>query len=142
MEKTIHLLNDICKNTEMGADGIKLVKKRCKNPAMHTALEHQLDEYGAIYSQASMLLGRLGETPKRIPAAAKIAAHLSTTAKGLRGMSTTKIAEMMVQGNTMGVIQITRQANRCRGCHPDAAHLAAKLVETEERNVDDMKRFL
>ncbi len=142
MDKTIHLLNDICKNTEMGADGIKLMQKRCKSAALHAALQHQLDEYGAIYSQASRQLGELGETPKRIPAAAKIASHLSMTAKGLRGMTSSDIAEMMVQGSTMGVIQITRQSRLCRGCDREAAELAARLSATEERNIDDMKRFL
>ena len=142
MDKTIHLLNDICKNTEMGADGIKLMQKRCKSAALHAALERQLDEYGAIYSQASRQLGELGETPKRIPAAAKIASHLSMTAKGLRGMTSSDLAEMMVQGSTMGVIQITRQSRLCRGCDREAAELAARLSATEERNIDDMKRFL
>ncbi|MBE6952402.1 MAG: hypothetical protein E7452_02485 [Ruminococcaceae bacterium] len=142
MDKTIHLLNDICKNTEMGVDGVKLMQKRCKSAALHAALERQLDEYGAIYSQASRQLGELGQTPKRIPAAAKISSHLSMTAKGLRGMTSSDIAEMMVQGSTMGVIQITRQSRLCRGCDPEATALAAKLAETEERNIDDMKRFL
>ena len=30
----------------------------------------------------------------------------------------------------------------CRGCDPEATALAAKLTKTEERNIDDMKRFL
>ena len=44
MDENIHLLNDICKNTEMGIDGIKLVKKRCKNRSMRKALNRQLSE--------------------------------------------------------------------------------------------------
>ena len=142
MDSTIHLLNDICKNTEMGVDGIKMMQKRCKNRELAQALEDQLEEYGEIYSQASRLLGHHGVSPKTIPAAAKIASHLSATARAFGGMSASKIAESMIEGSTMGVIQITRQARRCRGSDREAAMLAQTLVETEERNIESMKRFL
>ncbi|MBR5519672.1 MAG: hypothetical protein IKU55_03035 [Clostridia bacterium] len=142
MKKTVRLLNDICKNTEMGTDGVKMMQRYCKHPSMHAALSHQLDEYDEIYTQASDLLAQYGKSPKKIPAAGKIATHLATTAKAWHGLSTSKIAEMMINGNTMGVIQITRSARKCKGCDDQAATLAETLAQTEERNVDDMKRFL
>ena len=142
MDENIHLLNDICKNTEMGIDGIKLVKKRCKNRSMRKALNRQLSEYGDMYDRASGILDRLGETPKKINAAAKISTHIAMTTKGFRDPSASHIAEMMIQGNTMGVIQLTRQKKRCRGCNSEVMRLAEELIVTEENNLDEMKFFL
>lgn len=142
MDENIHLLNDICKNTEMGIDGIKLVKKRCKNRSMRKVLNRQLSEYGDIYDRAGGILDRLGETPQKISAAAKISAHIALTAKGVREPSSSHIAQMMIQGSTLGIIRLTRQKKRCRGCNREVMRLAEELLVTEESNIDEMKFFL
>ena len=126
----------------MGIDGIKLVKKHCKNRSLRKTLSRQLSEYGEMYDRASGLLNRLGESPQKINAAAKISTHIAMTAKGLRNRSSSHIAEMMIQGNTMGVIQMTRQKKRCRGCNSEVMRLAEELIVTEENNIDEMKFFL
>ncbi len=140
MEEEIRLLNDICKNTEMGIDGIQMVQKRCKNRALHQALQRQLEEYQTIFSEADQLLGRFGETPHQIPAAAKIASHLTMTR--LRDSSASGIAGMMIQGNTMGMIQMTRQLRQRRGSGAEARRLASRLIATEEANIEQMRPFL
>lgn len=142
MEEEIRLLNDICKNTEMGIDGIQMVQKRCKNRALQQALQHQLDEYLTIFEQADQLLSRLGETPQQVPAAARIASHLTMTTKGLRDPSASGIAGMMIQGNTMGMIQMTRKLRQRRKSGAEARQLANKLIATEEANIEQMRSFL
>lgn len=142
MEEEIRLLNDICKSTEMGIDGIQVVQKRCKNRALHQALQRQLEEYQTIFSEADQLLGRFGESPRQIPAAAKIASHLTMTTKGLRDPSASGIAGMMIQGNTMGMIQMTRQLRQHRGSGAEARRLASRLIATEEANIEQMRPFL
>lgn len=142
LNEEIRLLNAICKNTEMGIDGIKTVQKRCKNRAMQKALQRQLDEYSAVFESADHLLNRIGESPKQIHAAAKISAHLAANLKCMRSASPSVIAGMMIQGSTMGIIQMTRQIRRDHTSSAAARQLADRLIATEESNIESMKAFL
>lgn len=56
--------------------------------------------------------------------------------------SASKIAEMMIQGNTMGMTQSLRNLNDYPGKDERVRDLASKLLRTEEANIEQMKKFL
>ena len=57
--------------------------------------------------------------------------------------STTKLAERMIQGSTMGTVQMTRRLHQFTGrADPELLSLGRRLLQTEERNIQEMKRFL
>ena len=63
-------------------------------------------------------------------------------AKTLTDRSPSRIAEMMIQGSTMGTIQMTRRLHSCEAADAEALLLAHKLLRTEENNIEQMKEFL
>lgn len=57
------LLNDVCRNAEMGRDSIMHVIKLTDDPKFRRSLETQLSEYQKVYDSAdSMLQERGGKT--------------------------------------------------------------------------------
>ena len=56
--------------------------------------------------------------------------------------SRSRIAEMMIQGTTMGIVKTIRHIRDYEGDDPDARKLAQKLLDTQEKNVEQMKAFL
>jgi uncharacterized protein (DUF305 family) len=56
--------------------------------------------------------------------------------------SATKIAEMMIQGSTMGVTKSLRTIRDCQLQDERVRDLANKLLKTEQANIEEMKQFL
>ena len=140
MLKETEMLNFIRQNVQMGIDGIKLVIDDTDDKDFYTALDRQLTEYKEIYKTADELLQSLGGEKENVAAAVKIASHLSARMKTMNG-STSKIAESMIQGSTMGITKIIKHKNEYNG-DSRVLEIADKLLKTEENNVEQLKKFL
>ena len=53
-----------------------------------------------------------------------------------------KIAGMMIQGNTRGMIQSLKRMHSATHVDPEVAQLAQKLLDTEVNNIESMEGFL
>lgn len=140
MLKETEMLNFIRQNVQMGIDGIKLVIDDTDDKDFYTELDRQLTEYKEIYKTADELLKDLGGEKENVAAAVKIASHLSARMKTMNG-STSKIAESMIQGSTMGITKIIKHKNEYNG-DSRVLEIADKLLKTEENNVEQLKKFL
>ena len=140
MLKETEMLNFIRQNVQMGIDGIKLVIDDTDDKDFYTELDRQLAEYKEIYKTADELLQSLGGEKENVAAAVKIASHLSARMKTMNG-STSKIAESMIQGSTMGITKIIKHKNEYNGDRR-VLEIADKLLKTEENNVEQLKKFL
>jgi ferritin-like protein len=136
------MLHHIHKSTEMGREGILSVLGSAKDAALRTALEQQLTEYEQMMGSSARLLEERGKTPKGVPAAAKLSARMTSAVKTWMDPSPSKIAEMMVQGNTMGMTKSLKHLHDYHGKDERVRDLANKLLKTEEANIQQMKKFL
>lgn len=134
------LLNFVRQNIQMGIDGIKLVIDDTVSEDFKAELKNQMEEYDDIYAKAEDMVEELGVERHDVNAAAKIAAHLSGKMKTMSG-STSKIAESMIQGTTMGVTKLIKHMNEFNGSDT-VLNLAKKLISVEERNIETLKKYL
>ena len=142
MNHDTQMLQGICKSTEMGQSGIRSVMKSAKDPALQRALASQLREYDAIHHQADRLLQGRGESPKRIPGMAIAFSRMSTGMKMAMDSSSSAIAEMMIEGNTKGMVKSMRQNRALTILDPKVSGLNNRLLQTELSNIEQMKSFL
>ncbi len=57
--------------------------------------------------------------------------------------TTSKLAQLMIQGSTMGTVEMTRRIHQYTGkADPELLALGSRLLHTEEQNIQQMKRFL
>lgn len=64
-------------------------------------------------------------------------------AQSMLDPSTSRLAERMIQGSTMGAVQMTRRLHQFTGrADPALVELGQRLLRTEEQNIQEMKRFL
>ena len=136
------LLNHIYQTAEMGREGIQSVLKYAEEPSLVQALNSQLSEYQQIQNSAGSMLHARGEPPKGLGPMAKISSEAMSTVKAMADPSATKIAEMMIQGSTMGVTKSLRTIRDCELRDDGVRKLADKLVKTEQANIEEMKQFL
>ncbi len=142
MEQGNKLLRAVRKNAEMGLGTIPEVLEVTGDPALRETLRRQLREYEDISGQAEQLLDRRGCDAGDNSEMRDFMSGVMVKVKTLADRSASHIAEMMIQGSTMGTIQITRHLHSCREADREACDLAHRLLETEENNIRQLKRYL
>ena len=136
------LLNHIYQTAEMGCDGIQSVLQYANEPKLTEALNRQYAEYQKLQNSAGAMLHQRGREPKGIGTMAKMGSEAMSAMKTMMDHSATKIAEMMIQGSTMGVTKSLRTIRDCDLHDERVKDLADKLLKTEEANIKEMKKFL
>lgn len=136
------VLNDIIKTSQMGINGINVVMSKTRQPALRQALKVQRREYSDIEQQAKLLAQRKGYKIDQIkPINRKMGAMMSKT-QLLVGDPDSKIAGMMIQGNTRGMILSLKNMRRCNQPDGQVTQLAQKLLDTEKNNIVSMQGFV
>lgn len=136
------LLNHIYQTAEMGREGIQSVLKYADEPRLSKALNSQLTEYERLQNAAGSMLQARGETPKGLGPVAKASSEVMSTMKAMTDRSPANIAEMMIQGSTMGVTKSLRTIRDSDVKDDGVRRLADRLLKTEQANIEEMKRFL
>ena len=120
MEQGNKLLRAVRKNAEMGLGTIPEVLEVTGDPALRETLRRQLREYEDISGQAEQLLDRRGCDADDNSEMRDFMSGVMVKVKTLADRSASHIAEMMIQGSTMGTIQITRHLHSCREADREA----------------------
>jgi len=136
------VLNDVIKTSQMGINGINVVMDKTSEPALRQALKVQRREYSDIEQQAKLLAQRKGYRIDQLRPITRRMGALMSKGQLLVGEPNSKIAGMMIQGNTRGMILSLKNMRRCNQPDPQVAELAQKLLDTEKNNIESMVGFL
>ena len=110
--------------------------------AMTSALQDQLREYRAIAARSQSYAKQKGLHLKGPGSAALTMSGMMLRAQTALDPSTSKLAEMMIQGSTMGTVEMTRRLHQLSDqSDPELVSLGRQLLQTEEQNIQQMKRF-
>lgn len=137
----IELLQYVYKTADMGCQGIETVEERA-GKHLREELRREKREYESIRGEADGQIRRLGDTPGGVGAMARAASGLMSRGELALDGSRGKIAEMMIQGTTMGIVKTIRHLNDYRGQSGDARRLGERLLDMQEKNVERMKAYL
>lgn len=138
----IELLQYIHKTAVMGVVGLEDVAPRIRDEELKKAVSGQIKEYRELSRTSSELLKEHGETPNDPGTMAKMSSEVMTAVETMMDDSASKIAEMVIRGNTMGITKSIKHLNDYSGDDLKVKRLAERLIATEEANVEQMKSFL
>jgi cytoplasmic iron level regulating protein YaaA (DUF328/UPF0246 family) len=126
----------------MGEETINHLSDEIKDSDFNSHLRNQLKEYGEMRSAARSMLNEHGYDEKGISAFEKIRTYLMIDLQTLTDKSTSHIAEMLIIGSNMGVIQALRSLKKYRDAEEEIVGLMKRLLTTEENNIQQLKNFL
>ena len=142
MKNNKEILSSILKTTQMGQVGIRSVLDTSMLPGLRSALESQLHEYDSIESEAHRIASQRGWEIKDLDPAVRFFADRMTRMR-LNGKNTdSKIAGMMIQGNTRGMIKGIKNAHQYPAEDLQVNILSQKLLACETANIRHMQGFL
>jgi len=142
MNGNVELLNYIYQNSQMGTDTIKQLLDIVEDAEFNSQLQSQYNEYKVIHETARTLLHKDGYDEKSISAFEKIKTHFMINMQTLTDKSSSHIAEMMIIGSNMGVIDAIKNIKKYTEAEPHIISLMEKLKEFEENNIVSLKAFL
>lgn len=142
MKDNRDILSSVLKTAQMGQTGIRSVLKSKPGPQLRRALEDQLKEYNAIETEAHAIAGQRGWMVPELSYGAKVMSDMMTRSMLMYDCSDSKIAGMMIQGNTRGVIKGLKNQHRYHGRDGKIAALSQKLLDCENANIKQMEPFL
>lgn len=142
MKNSKEILTSILKTTQMGQVGIRSVLDTSMRPGLRKALESQLREYDSIETEAHNLATQRGWEMDDLDPAVRIMSNMMTRMK-LRGKNTdSKIADLMIQGNTKGMIKSLKDIHQYPETDDRISTLSQKLLDCEKANIRQMQNFL
>jgi len=137
--KDIELLQYVHETAEMGILGLQDIVGQVQTAKLKKSLQGQIAEYQTIASEAAKLLQAKGTAPKDPSLMARLSSEVMST---MQTLADSKIAEMTIKGNNMGITKGLKHLHDYEGNDRQVRSLAEKLLSTEQANVEQMKPFL
>ena len=138
----IEILKEINKDAKMGMDSITMVNEKVQDEKFRKLLDNQHNKYQNIFDRTQELLVQNNEDMKDVPSMQKTMAWTGIQMNTMNDKSNSKLSELLIQGNDMGVIKGTKLLNESSFTTPEIENLLSDFVRLQEKNIDDLKKFL
>ena len=142
MKNGKEILSSLLKTTQMGQLGIRSCLNTSMRPGLRKALESQLREYDTIESEAHAIASQRGWEVEELDPALRFMTDAMTRMKLSRGNCDSRIADMMIQGNTKGMIKGLKNLHQFPQPDEKIRTLSQKLLDCETANIRQMQSFL
>lgn len=137
-----NLLEEVYKATQMGLEATEAILPKVHDPSLKDQIEKQRINYQGMNLKAKAMLREEGEKPPKEKLTQKAVLKSSVTMKTLTNHSSSHIAELMINGTTMGITDMTKKLNRLDYSDAGAKELAEDYLSNEQQNIDNLKSFL
>lgn len=142
MNETIQLLKDVAKNARTGEEALNDLIQKAESPEMRGELDMERRQYQSAAREAESALAAAGEQSEPVGMMQKAGMWAGTQMNTLTDRSDAHIAEMVIQGATMGIIEMTKSRNTCPDADPGAASLASRFIVAQNDIIDRQKHYL
>lgn len=136
------LLDSINSTVQMGQIGIRSVLDTSVSTPLRNALRSQLREYDLLETQAHQIASTRGWELHDVNPAVRKMADLMTRTRLSYWNTETKIAAMMIRGNTRGMIIGYKDLHKCSRPDSQILDISQKLLDCEAENIRQMQGFL
>ena len=142
MKNSKEILSSVVKTAQMGQTGIRSVLDTSMRPSLRKALESQLREYDSIETEAHTIASQRGWELKELDPGVRMMTDMMSRMK-LHGRNTdSKIADMMIQGNTRGMVKGLKNLHQFPSSDSQVQMVSQKLLDCETANIRQMQGYL
>lgn len=142
MNQTRKLLESIVENAHTGADACDQLMHRADDSRMRDELKTEKAQYERFAREAEQSLIEAGERPREKGPLSRAGMWMGIQMNTMTDATSTHIADMIIQGATMGVIGMTRDRNRLPDADERAHDIAANFITAQQETIDKFKNFL
>lgn len=141
-EVEIDVLDELNKGACMGRDAIHFILDKVEDDALKKELDNQYNKYKEILDKISEIYPEYSDSePHETNVMNKVMTWYGVEMKTLMDNSTSKIAELLLQGTNMGIIEGRKLLNH-KDTDEEIHALIQKYVDMQEDAVEKLKTFL
>ena len=141
-ENEINVLDELNKGACMGMDAIHFIIDKVEDEKLKKELDIQYSKYERIHNEICELYPEYSEKkPHETSALNKAMTWYGIEMKTIMDSTTSKLAELLMQGTNMGIIEGRRLLNH-KGTDEQVERLVVEYVEMQEKAVEKLKDFL
>ena len=140
--KEIEILKEVNNNSKIGIDGINFILEKAIDNDFKNMLYSQKDEYQNIYDRSKNLLLQNNEYLENTQTLQKAMSWIGIQMSTLTNATDSKIAEILIQGNDMGIIKGTKLLNSLPFKTNGIRNLLNDFVELQQENIEELKKYL
>ena len=141
-KEEINVLDELNKGACMGRDAIHFIMDKVEDEALKKELENQYAEYKKISDKISELYPEYSEDePHKTTTMNKVMTWYGIEMKTLTDSTTSHLAELLMQGTNMGIIEGRRLLNQ-KDTDPKVHEIVSEYVDMQESAVEKLKEFL
>ena len=136
------LLTSMLHTVQMGQTGIRSVMAKAIGPELKAELKAQLKEYDSLEKQTLSMASHKGLELKDLNPALESMSCMMSKVQLMGGEVDSRIAGMLIQGNTRGMILGIKNLRKASKADPQVQELAHKLLNRENMNIQKSQQFL
>lgn len=140
--QNVKLLDDAYKNVRMGSWAIDCIITKIEDAELRELIRKQNSYYLELTDALDQFAQTLSYKPKDINAMLKTSSHLNINLKTMLNKDTSHIAEMLIQGTTMGITTLIRELKTNAGADEQLIDLSTQIISHQEEFVESLKKFL
>lgn len=142
IDENTSLLEEIYKTTKMGLEATQLIIPKVHSKQLRQKITNQESDYQDIAAKAKQMLREDGRMPKPERAVQKAVLRGSIQMNTMLDQTPSHIAKLMINGTTMGIVDVTKHLNRFDGADTEVKKLAEDYIINEQKNIDELKKHL
>ncbi len=142
MQENKNALDELNKGATMGMDSLKFIIEKVEDKDFKRVLSKQYDAYSKISKKVNKIYeDYANKTPHETSTMEKVMVWSDIQMKTINDKSTSKIAEMLLQGTNMGIIEGRKMLNN-KVLDKKVNDLIEEFVGMQEEYVEVLKSFL
>ena len=143
MEKeNLELLNKIHKGLVMGMESISVITPKVGDRNFRDDLNYQYNEYGKVLDKIDAKFEEAGIKPEDTNPGEKMMGWTSIQMNTMADKSNNKISELLIKGNTMGIVQGREILNQNPDLDKNTKSIINEFIQLQENNIEKLKTYL
>ena len=142
MDQPQYILNQVNQGIKMGMDSISNVSEKVQDSRLKDELLFQYDKYNEILNDVNDELTNYDDFPKDLNPMQKAMGWMGVEMNTLTDKSNSKIAELMIQGTNMGIIEGVKLLNHNPDTEQHIKDILNKFIDFQQNNVEQLKKYL
>lgn len=142
MKEDINALDEIHKGACMGIDAISFVMDKVEDKRLKDVLNDQYNDYNSVKEKIEDIYPKYNEgEPHKTSAMNKAMTWSGIEMKTMNDTSNSKIAELLLQGVNMGIIEGRKILNK-KSLNKEVEDILKEYVDMQESSVETLKNYL
>ena len=142
MNQSANLTKTMCETARMGAEAIGMLLTKTDDEGFRNVMLKQKAMYEKFDREGEKILTETGHRVKKQGPLARAGTWMGIQMDTMMDNTPSHLADMLIQGSTMGVIEITRAKSENPDAEGQAVRLADDYLKEENANIENLKKFL